>query len=319
MRILVCVVIIFFIGFLSLDDIRSEPLELQLKLISSFKDKGISQLIDFSSDVFACQYKKGYLLFSGNGKLLYIDKSDFSVLSSLQLNKGKGPGEYIGISKIMTIDDYIYLYDCRLMRLLQFSEKSNELSYIDTFNLNFQGALEACFEGGFFYFNSLVGTKKGYFPAVEVFDQNLNKINTILLEDLEIKTRQDIANHLGWFIQSPEYLYYISLGNGRILKIDKKEHKIVQVGYQKRKLINVNDNAKRKKVSVIAVAENRGKICSLYSSDEDGGFYYEIFAKDSLQCLGAGTLKIPQKKYLIINNTVLRFSHNKCILYRLTY
>jgi len=282
-------------------------------------DKNIFQAIDFSGDIAGAENVDGYYIFSQNGKLLYFDKQSFVLKDSYQLGKGKGPGEYIGISRILLHGNQIYLYDYRLMRLIQFCLDDNELHYEDTINLHFKGALESCYRNQRFFFNTLTGYQNSFYPAVEIYDDELNSIDTIIMSDLEIKTQQDVANNLGWFVVDIDYLYYVSLGNGKILKINLETNKVVKKGFNKKKEIDVKDNINEKHVSVFSVSENNNKLLLLYLCDNGESLFYELFDKESLNCLDSGFVDVPYKNYVVLSNKVLAFTSDKCDIFEFTY
>jgi len=282
-------------------------------------DKSIFQAIEFSGDIVGCESGDGYYIFSQNGKLLYFEKQSFALRDSCQLGKGKGPGEYLGISRILLNGNQIYLYDYRLMRLIQFCLVADKLCYEDTINLDFKGVLEASYKNQHFFFNTLTGYKKGFYPAVEIYDDELNSINTIIMSDLEIKKQQDIANYLGWFVVNTDYLYYISLGNGNVMKIDLRTNKVIKTGINKKKKIDVKDNIKEKHVSVFSVSENNSKLLLLYLCDNRESLFYEIFDKENLDCLDSGFVDVPCEHYVVVGNQILSFTPDKCDIYKLDY
>jgi hypothetical protein len=282
-------------------------------------DKSILQAIDFSGDMAASENGNGYYIFSQNGKLLYFDKQSFVLKDSYQLGKGKGPGEYLGISRILLNGNQIYLYDYRLMKLIQFCLEDNILHYEDTINLDFQGALEASYKNERFFFNTLTGYQNSFYPAVEIYDDGLNGIDTIIMSDLEIKTQQDIANNLGWFVVGTDYLYYISLGNGNVMKIDLRTNKVIKKGFNKKKKVNVKDNIKEKHVSVFSVSENGDKLLLLYLCDSKESLFYEIFDKENLDCVNSGFVDVPYENYVVLDNVILSFTSEKCDVYEFDY
>lgn len=282
-------------------------------------NKSIFQSIEFSGDIAGVESETGYYFFSQNGKLLYFDKKSFALKDSYQLSKGKGPGEYMGVSRIVLNGSRIYLYDYRLMRLLEFSRNDDKLDFEDTINLDFKGVLEARCKDKRFFFNTLNGYKKGFYPAVQICDDEFNSIDTIIMSDLEIKTQQDIANNLGWFVVGTDYLYYISLGNGNVMKIDLRTNKVIKKGFNKKKKVDVKDNIKEKHVSVFSVSENGAKLLLLYLCDGEKSLFYEVFDKESLDCVNSGFVDVPYENYVVLGNKILTFTSEKCDVYEFDY
>src|SRR6056297_2242099 len=72
--------------------------------------------------------------FSRSGEVLLLDKNNYNILNKLKLEEGKGPGEYLLISEIFVLDNYICMYDHRLNRFIVLEYKNNKIKLYDTIN-----------------------------------------------------------------------------------------------------------------------------------------------------------------------------------------
>lgn len=180
-----------------------------------------------------------YVIFSDKGTLAVTDTT-FNVIGSLKLEQGNGPGEFAFISSIGILDNEIMLYDFSLKRLMKFKYKEDyTLEYLETYNLDYSAFLGVGFIDDKILINSIIQIDNKQYLGVQLLDEDFDKY----IKDIKVcdvgKSPKDLIMNIGWILIDEEYIYYIKIYQGEILKINYKNGEIIKTGIKDDKPIDM--------------------------------------------------------------------------------
>src|SRR6056297_3822116 len=126
------IIIIIFTCFIIFSCSNKQEVSFSLNKMHSKKVKG--KYTESNGMIVINQIDDKLIWFSRSGEVLLLDKKNYNILYKLKLEEGKGPGEYLLISEIFVLDNYIYMYDHRLNRFIVLEYKNNKIKLYDTIN-----------------------------------------------------------------------------------------------------------------------------------------------------------------------------------------
>ena len=192
--------------------------KLRLERVASYKIEG--EYFTPTNFVFKPFQEDKFAVFSQKGILALTDKH-FNVLTSVRLDQGKGPGEYSFISALNTQGSRILLYDFELKRVMAYAyDEEKGLHYLETDNLGFSSFMGIDFIDDKLLINSIFEEDGEQYMGLQLLNETYNSS----LKNIKIcssgDSDEDLIMNMGWVLATPDYVYYVKIYQGEIIKVN---------------------------------------------------------------------------------------------------
>jgi len=255
---------------------RTSLENLSLELVASYKID--AEYFTPTNFVFKPFQEDKFVVFSQKG-ILAITDNKFGILTFVNLDQGKGPGEYSFISALNTQDSRILLYDFELKRILTYAcDEEKGLYYLETDNLDFSSFMGIDFVKSKLLINSIFEEGGEQYIGLQLlndsYDTSVKNIKICSSGDSD----EDLIMNMGWVLATPDYAYYVKIYQGEIIKVNLKTGAIEGKAVKKNKPIDMAQ-----------IGENAAVLWPAFIFDEwiavpyntkDHYLYCEFFDKD---------------------------------------